>query len=95
MPQRLVGSGPLGRPVPRGRVRPCRTGRPDDPATVEGANTTPDVFAEKSVGAVALHCQAVIERLDKKPRWVPGTCASPTSWWVHQAKTRASRSVSR
>jgi pimeloyl-ACP methyl ester carboxylesterase len=42
-------------------------GWPDDPETVEEANTTPEVFAGKSVGEVADHFDEVIRRLDKKP----------------------------
>jgi non-heme chloroperoxidase len=42
-------------------------GWPDDPETVEEANADPEVFAEKTVGMVADHMQAVIERLDRKP----------------------------
>jgi non-heme chloroperoxidase len=42
-------------------------GWPDDPETVEEANADPEVFAEKTVGMVADHMQAVIERLDREP----------------------------
>ena len=40
---------------------------PDDPATVEEARDNPDVFAGKTLGAIADHAQEVIEALDKKP----------------------------
>ncbi len=46
---------------------PLTPGWPDDPQTVEEANRNPDVFANKTVGQVADHFAAVIERLDKKP----------------------------
>jgi non-heme chloroperoxidase len=42
-------------------------GWPDDPETVAQARERPEVFAGKSVGQVADHVQAVIERLDRKP----------------------------
>jgi non-heme chloroperoxidase len=42
-------------------------GWPDDPETVSEARERPEVFAGKSVGQVADHVQAVIERLDRKP----------------------------
>src|SRR3954451_1014377 len=42
-------------------------GWPDDPETVEEAQAHPDVFADKTVGQVADHYQAVIARLEKKP----------------------------
>jgi non-heme chloroperoxidase len=42
-------------------------GWPDDPKTVEEANAHPEVFAGKTVGQVADHYEAVIEKLDKKP----------------------------
>ena len=42
-------------------------GWPDDPETVEEANANPEVFAHKTVGQVADHYSAVIEKLDKKP----------------------------
>jgi non-heme chloroperoxidase len=42
-------------------------GWPDDPETVEEANAHPEVFARKTVGKVADHLQAVIERLDRRP----------------------------
>src|SRR3954471_24134100 len=42
-------------------------GWPDDPETVEEANAHPEVFAHKTVGQVADHYSAVIEKLDKKP----------------------------
>jgi non-heme chloroperoxidase len=46
---------------------PLTPGWPDDPATVEQANANPEVFAGKSVGDVADHFGAVIDRLTKKP----------------------------
>jgi non-heme chloroperoxidase len=42
-------------------------GWPDDPETVEEAQAHPDVFADKTVGQVADHYEAVIARLEKKP----------------------------
>src|SRR4051794_40846648 len=42
-------------------------GWPDDPGTVEQANTHPEVMAHKTVGQVADHYAAVIERLDRRP----------------------------
>ncbi|HZR95396.1 MAG TPA: alpha/beta hydrolase [Gaiellaceae bacterium] len=42
-------------------------GWPDDPETVEDAKQRPDVFAGKTVGEVADHLEAVIDRLDRKP----------------------------
>jgi pimeloyl-ACP methyl ester carboxylesterase len=42
-------------------------GWPDDPATVQEANAAPDVFAGKSVGQIADHVEAVIDRLDNRP----------------------------
>ena len=42
-------------------------GWPDDPETVEEANSDPGVFAGKSVGQVADHFEAIIRRLDMKP----------------------------
>ncbi len=46
---------------------PLTPGWPDDPDTVEEANAHPEVFAGKTVGQVADHYSAIIERLDKKP----------------------------
>jgi pimeloyl-ACP methyl ester carboxylesterase len=46
---------------------PLSPGWPDDPDTVEEANAHPEVFAGKTVGQVADHYSAIIERLDKKP----------------------------
>jgi pimeloyl-ACP methyl ester carboxylesterase len=40
---------------------------PDDPDTVEEANTNPEVFAGKTIGQVADHFADVIEQLDRKP----------------------------
>jgi non-heme chloroperoxidase len=42
-------------------------GWPDDPETVEEANADPEVFAKKSVGDVADHFDAIIQKLDEKP----------------------------
>jgi non-heme chloroperoxidase len=46
---------------------PVTAGWPDDPDTVEEAKQHPEVFANKSVGQVADHYQALIEQLDTKP----------------------------
>ena len=46
---------------------PLTPGWPDDPATVEEAREHPEVFANKSVGDVADHFEAVIDRLERKP----------------------------
>ena len=46
---------------------PLTPGWPDDPATVAEANANPEVFAGKSVGDVADHFCAVIDRLTHKP----------------------------
>ncbi|MFF2510652.1 alpha/beta hydrolase [Streptomyces sp. NPDC058086] len=40
---------------------------PDDPDTVEEANTHPEVFAGKTVGQVADHLETLIGGLEKKP----------------------------
>ncbi|MFG2883237.1 alpha/beta hydrolase [Streptomyces sp. NPDC048297] len=40
---------------------------PDDPQTVEEANSNPEVFAGKTVGKVADHLENLIGRLDRKP----------------------------
>ena len=42
-------------------------GWPDDPETVEEAKAHPEVFAGKSVGDVADHIEAILEKLDRKP----------------------------
>ena len=42
-------------------------GWPDDPATVAEANAHPEVLADKTVGQVADHIQAVISGLKRKP----------------------------
>jgi non-heme chloroperoxidase len=42
-------------------------GWPDDPQTVEEANANPEVFAEKTIGQVADHYQAIIGQLERKP----------------------------
>src|ERR1700730_16200855 len=44
-----------------------RPGWPDDPDTVAEAKAHPEVFARKSVGQIADHCEAVIGKLDRKP----------------------------
>src|SRR3954447_22631304 len=46
---------------------PLTPGWPDDPENVAEAKEHPDVFAGKSIGDVAGHYAAVIERLDVKP----------------------------
>lgn len=46
---------------------PVTAGWPDDPDTVEAARAHPEVFAGKTVGQVADHFAAVIERLDRTP----------------------------
>jgi non-heme chloroperoxidase len=46
---------------------PLTPGWPDDPETVEEAKAHPEVFANKTVGQVADHYAAVIERLDETP----------------------------
>ncbi|MEU6604401.1 alpha/beta hydrolase [Streptomyces shenzhenensis] len=40
---------------------------PDDPETVEEANSHPEVFAGKTVGQVADHLESLIGRLQRKP----------------------------
>ncbi len=42
-------------------------GWPDDPATVEEAKADPDVFANKTIGQVAAHYEAIIGALTTKP----------------------------
>jgi pimeloyl-ACP methyl ester carboxylesterase len=42
-------------------------GWPDDPSTVEEANAHPEVFANKTVGQVADHYEAVIRTLNRRP----------------------------
>jgi non-heme chloroperoxidase len=42
-------------------------GWPDDPETVAEANARPEAFAGKTVGQVADHLEAVIDRLTRKP----------------------------
>src|SRR5438132_4951397 len=42
-------------------------GWPDDPARVEEANASPEVFAKKSIGEVAEHFEQIIRGLKKKP----------------------------
>ena len=44
-----------------------KPGWPDDPDTVEQAKEHPERFANKSVGEVADHFEAVIRRLNRKP----------------------------
>ncbi|MDX6287125.1 MAG: non-heme chloroperoxidase [Frankiales bacterium] len=46
---------------------PITPGWPDDPETVEEANARPEVFANKTVGQVADHYCAVINKLKVKP----------------------------
>src|SRR3954451_20121962 len=46
---------------------PLTPGWPDDPDTVEEANAHPEVLADKTVGQLADHFEAVIRRLDRKP----------------------------
>jgi pimeloyl-ACP methyl ester carboxylesterase len=46
---------------------PLSPGWPDDPDTVEQARARPEVFAGKTVGQVADHYSAVIEKLDRQP----------------------------
>src|SRR3954454_19112217 len=46
---------------------PLTPGWPDDPQTVEEAKAHPDVFANKTIGDVADHYQAVIGQLKVKP----------------------------
>jgi len=46
---------------------PITPGWPDDPETVEQAKAHPEVFANKTVGQVADHYAAVIERFLEKP----------------------------
>src|SRR3954462_14157629 len=46
---------------------PVKPGWPDDPQTVADAKANPEVFANKSVGQIADHLEAVISRLDQKP----------------------------
>jgi non-heme chloroperoxidase len=42
-------------------------GWPDDPRTVAEANAHPEVFANKTVGQVADHFEAIIRQLQRKP----------------------------
>jgi non-heme chloroperoxidase len=46
---------------------PLTPGWPDDPETVAEANAHPEVFANKTVGQVADHFDAVVRKLDKRP----------------------------
>src|SRR3954451_22383895 len=46
---------------------PLPPGWPDDPGTVAEANAHPEVFANKSVGQVADHFEAIIRELGRKP----------------------------
>jgi non-heme chloroperoxidase len=46
---------------------PLTPGWPDDPETVEQAKAHPEVFANKTLGDVADHYAAVIDKLDKRP----------------------------
>ena len=45
-------------------------GWPDDPETVEEANANPEVFARKTVGAVADHYETIVRRLSQRPALV-------------------------
>jgi len=42
-------------------------GWPDDPETVDEANAHPDVFADKTVGQVANHFDAIVRQLERRP----------------------------
>src|SRR3954469_23489550 len=42
-------------------------GWPDDPETVDEANTHPEVFANKTIGMVADHVEQIIQGLKRKP----------------------------
>jgi len=42
-------------------------GWPDDPDTVEEANAHPEVFADKHIGQIADHFDAVVRGLERKP----------------------------
>ena len=42
-------------------------GWPDDPDTVQEARANPDVFAQKGIGQIADHFEAVISGLERKP----------------------------
>ncbi|WP_280499430.1 hypothetical protein, partial [Nocardia farcinica] len=55
----------LGTQVTLRVTAPGTAGWPDDPDTVEAARAHPEVFAGKTVGQVADHFAAVIERLDR------------------------------
>jgi pimeloyl-ACP methyl ester carboxylesterase len=46
---------------------PVSPGWPDDPDTVEEALANPDVFADKTIGQVAVHYANVIDQLTRKP----------------------------
>ena len=46
---------------------PITPGWPDDPETVAEANAHPEILANKTVGQVAEHYAAVIEKLDHRP----------------------------
>jgi non-heme chloroperoxidase len=46
---------------------PLTPGWPDDPETVEDANAHPEVMANKTVGEVADHFEAVVSKLTRKP----------------------------
>jgi len=46
---------------------PVSPGWPDDPDTVAEANANPEVFADKTIGAVADHYSQVISTLARKP----------------------------
>ena len=57
--------GPVGHGVRGQRYTALTPGWPDDPDTVEEANAHPEVFAHKTVGQVADHYAAVIDRLTR------------------------------
>ena len=42
-------------------------GWPDDPETVPAANASPEVFARKTVGEVAMHLERIARQLARKP----------------------------
>src|SRR6202140_566893 len=47
--------------------RALSPGWPDDPETAEEANANPEIFAHKTIGQVAEHCEQIIRRLNRKP----------------------------
>jgi non-heme chloroperoxidase len=46
---------------------PLTPGWPGDPETIEEAAAHPEVFADKTIGAVADHFEEIIRNLDRKP----------------------------